>query len=43
VAQLKKKGALTPFLNIYMNFYGNTGCGKLTSFFEYEMPYEEGS
>jgi hypothetical protein len=21
----------------------NTGCGKLTSFFEYEMPYEKGS
>jgi hypothetical protein len=21
----------------------NTGCGKLTSFFEYEMPYENGS
>jgi hypothetical protein len=20
-----------------------TGCGKLTSFFEYEMPYEKGS
>jgi hypothetical protein len=20
----------------------NTGCGKLTSFFEYEMPYEKG-
>jgi hypothetical protein len=22
---------------------GATGCGKLTSFFEYEMPYEKGS
>jgi hypothetical protein len=22
--------------------YGDTGCGKLTSFFEYEMPYEKG-
>jgi hypothetical protein len=21
----------------------NTGCGKLTTFFEYEMPYEKGS
>jgi hypothetical protein len=21
----------------------STGCGKLTSFFEYEMPYEKGS
>jgi hypothetical protein len=21
----------------------HTGCGKLTSFFEYEMPYEKGS
>jgi hypothetical protein len=21
----------------------NTGCGKLTSFFEYEMPFEKGS
>jgi hypothetical protein len=22
---------------------GNTGCGELTSFLEYEMPYEKGS
>jgi hypothetical protein len=27
----------------YTVFIANTGCGKLTSFFEYEMPYEKGS
>jgi hypothetical protein len=40
--------------NIYRNYWGGdtfkekrselyTGCGKLTSFFEYEMPYKKGS
>jgi hypothetical protein len=26
-----------------MNWRHSTGCGKLTSFFEYEMPYKKGS
>jgi hypothetical protein len=28
---------------ILVLYYVYTGCGKLTSFFEYEMPYEKGS
>jgi hypothetical protein len=27
----------------YIILYYYTGCGNLTSFFEYEMPYEKGS
>jgi hypothetical protein len=29
--------------NVNMDILDYTGCGKLTSFFEYEMPYEKGS
>jgi hypothetical protein len=31
------------FWYLYVYDGRNTGCGKLTSFFEYEMPYEKGS
>jgi hypothetical protein len=29
--------------SIWPSHVDNTGCGKITSFFEYEMPYENGS
>jgi hypothetical protein len=33
-----------PIIPSYLsNIHLNTGCGKLTSFFEYEMPYEKGN
>jgi hypothetical protein len=39
-------GYITPKVAYHrteVSFSHNTGCGKLTSFFEYEMPYEKGS
>jgi hypothetical protein len=42
--KLKKKYFNDPFGNLTYDLPAcNTGCGKLTSFFEYEMPNEKGS